>query len=443
LFVSDATQQLSALGRVIDLLEEAGISYWLLGGWAVDFYAGSVTRAHDDLDLAVWLVDLPRIAELLHDDGWRHAPLDDEDGGTGYERGAVRLELTYLVRDGDGRVFTPLRDGRAAWPEEALGNDVGELRGVRSRLIARAALRRGKSSPRDDPEDAVKDRADFLQLSDVTGGGREPGWLEDSYDAYPRVEKEFQAALDESLNPRGPGMLYGLVEEMRLPPRSFVVDVGCGEGKHSLELAKRFDFTVTGIDPVARQIELAKARAALDPVVGRRVRFELGRAEALPIADETVDLIWCRDVLVHVADLDKAYAEFHRVARANGRLLVYQMFAGDRLEPREAEWLWKTTGVVPASLARARTDAAISAAGLRVDGCIDLSTEWGEWNEEQSGKGGRRLLYTSRLLRDPERYIAQFGQTAYEFMLGDCLWHVYGMIGKLNRRVYLLSRPED
>jgi hypothetical protein len=24
-------------------------------------------------------------------------------------------------------------------------------------------------------------------------------------------------------------------------------------------------------------------------------------------------------------------------------------------------------------------------------------------------------------------------------MLGDCLWHVYAMIGKLSRRVYLLT----
>lgn len=24
-------------------------------------------------------------------------------------------------------------------------------------------------------------------------------------------------------------------------------------------------------------------------------------------------------------------------------------------------------------------------------------------------------------------------------MLGDCLWHVYAMIGKLSRRVYLLA----
>jgi hypothetical protein len=159
------SQQLSALARVSNLLAEADIDYWLIGGWAVDFYAGSVTRAHDDLDLAVWLVDLPRIAELLQGDGWRHAPLNDEDGGTGYERGAVRLELTYLVRDGDGLVFTPLRHGRAEWSAEALANDVGELRGVRSRLVGLAPLMRGKSSPRDDPEEAAKDRADFEQLS--------------------------------------------------------------------------------------------------------------------------------------------------------------------------------------------------------------------------------------------------------------------------------------
>jgi hypothetical protein len=159
------TQQLSALARVAGLLEEAGVAHWLFGGWAVDFYVGSVTRAHDDLDLAVWLTDLPQIAQLLEDDGWRHAPLDDEDGGTGYERGAVRLELTYLVRDGDGSVFTPLRHGRAQWSEDALANDVGELRGVRARLVGLVPLRHGKSTPRDDPEEAAKDRADFRQLS--------------------------------------------------------------------------------------------------------------------------------------------------------------------------------------------------------------------------------------------------------------------------------------
>ncbi len=58
----------------------------------------------------------------------------------------------------------------------------------------------------------------------------------------------------------------------------------------------------------------------------------------------------------------------------------------DRLEPREAEWLWKTMGVVTTSAAQGRTDAAIAAAGLQVDECIDVATEWGEWAEEQAGE---------------------------------------------------------
>jgi hypothetical protein len=158
-------QQLAALARVSDRLEEAGIAYWLFGGWAVDFYVGSVTREHHDLDLAVWLEDLPRIAELLREDGWRHAPLADEDGGTGYEREAVRLELTYLVREREGRIFTPFHHGPGVWPEEAFASAVGELRGVRSRLVSLTSLMQGKSSPRDDPEEAAKDRADFSRLS--------------------------------------------------------------------------------------------------------------------------------------------------------------------------------------------------------------------------------------------------------------------------------------
>ena len=163
-----ASQQLSALAEVGDLLEQAGIAYWLFGGWAVDFYVGSVTRAHGDVDLVVWLVDAARIAEILQSHGWQHAPFEDEDGGTGYERGGVRLELTFLVRGSDGLDSIPLRSGLVVWPgENALADDVGELRGVRARLMGFAALINGKSAPREESEDAAKDRADFTRLSQI------------------------------------------------------------------------------------------------------------------------------------------------------------------------------------------------------------------------------------------------------------------------------------
>ena len=83
----------------------------------------------------------------------------------------------------------------------------------------------------------------------------------------------------------------------------------------------------------------------------------------------------------------------------------------------------------------------MAAAGLRIDERVVLGSEWGEFAEERSGGATRRLLHTARMLRARDRYVERFGQAAYEIMLSDCLWHVYRMLGKLQGRVYLLSKP--
>ena len=263
------------------------------------------------------------------------------------------------------------------------------------------------------------------------------------YDTYPRVEEEFQSALDVSLNPRGPEMLYDLVRDLRLPQGASVIDLGCGEGKHTLELAARFGCHILGVDPVERHIELAnkalEERAAYQPELQGRIRFELGTAETIPAENASADLVWCRDVLVHVAALDQAYASCRRVLRDGGHMLVYQMFGTGRLEPSEAAWLWDTMGVAPESARPERAEAAIAQAGFRVEQCIELGPEWGEWSEERADHGTRQLLHAARLLRSPERYTVQFGQEAYDIKLGDCLWPIYRMIGKLGPRIYLLS----
>jgi len=127
---------------------------------------------------------------------------------------------------------------------------------------------------------------------------------------------------------------------------------------------------------VRRHIDVATAAAAHGE--GRRPAFTSGSAEQIPVPSASADLVWCSDVLVHVADLAGAYGEFRRILRPGGRALVYQIFATALLEPHEAAWLFGTMGVWPASAEPGQTEAAIATARLRIDERIDIGCEWGE-----------------------------------------------------------------
>lgn len=78
-----------------------------------------------------------------------------------------------------------------------------------------------------------------------------------------------------------------LVGLARLVPGDCVLDVGCGPGRHSLELAAR-GFGVTGVDISETFIELARAEAARRSLGG--VRFELADARELGY-DAEFDLV--------------------------------------------------------------------------------------------------------------------------------------------------------
>ena len=261
------------------------------------------------------------------------------------------------------------------------------------------------------------------------------------YDRYPRIEEAFGARLDESLAPRDPSMLLQVVRELDLRPDSRVVDVGCGEGGHAFRLATHFGFRVLGIDPVQRHLDLAReARRSEATEIASRVSFERGSATRIPVPDSTVDLVWCRDVMEHVEDPAEAMLEFSRVLRPGAYVVSYTTVAGDLLAPEEADQLFDVMGVVPASADPHVLDDAIAASGLEVVETIDLVGEWGEWAEEHDGQAGRSLLRLARLLREPERYRAEFGEAAYDVMVGDCRWHVFQMLGKLAGRIDVLRR---
>lgn len=262
--------------------------------------------------------------------------------------------------------------------------------------------------------------------------------MEDSYDDFPRVEEAFGALLDQSLDPRGPSSLWGLVEGLGIAAGSLVVDVGCGEGDDALTLHQRLGVDVLGVDPVQRHVDLGSA-AARDAGVGDHVTFQLGTAEQIPVEDNRVDFVWCKEVLMY-ADVDHAFTEFRRVLRPGGRGLVYQVFTGDEMNDAEADAFWGGQGLAR-SVRAVDLERALRAAPLTVLNRVDFGSEWGEYGQEHSGAGGRRLVHVARLRREPQRYIDAFGPKNYRIMLDDCLWHVYRMIGKLHGAAFIFERP--
>ncbi len=166
-----AARQLQTIVWLHQHFLERDIDYWLFGGWAVDFYAGRVTRAHDDVDVAVWQADLDRIRVLLEAQGWVHAPDLGEDGYIGYERRGIRLELAFLVCDDAGTLYTPLAQGRGDWPSGSFGDAQAQVEGVSARVVGLASLIEDKAGPRDDAAVRAKDRADVAVLTSLPTSG--------------------------------------------------------------------------------------------------------------------------------------------------------------------------------------------------------------------------------------------------------------------------------
>ena len=98
-------------------------------------------------------------------------------------------------------------------------------------------------------------------------------------------------------------------------------------------------------------------------------------------------------------------------------------------------------GIHASSVDPQHFEAAIAASGLAIAQRIELHGEWREYAEEDgTGLTSRQLLHVSRLLRNRPVFEERFGTDAYEAMLTGNLWGVYQMIGKLNPRIFVLTR---
>lgn len=100
-------------------------------------------------------------------------------------------------------------------------------------------------------------------------------------------------------------------------PNLTLLDVGSGSGTISVSFAKLIpDGHVTGID-INPKI-LPRARAVAEKAGVTNIEFQEGSVYKLPFADETFDVTFCHQVLVHIGTPWDALREMLRVTKRGG-----------------------------------------------------------------------------------------------------------------------------
>ncbi|WP_111721526.1 class I SAM-dependent methyltransferase [Homoserinimonas sp. OAct 916] len=126
-----------------------------------------------------------------------------------------------------------------------------------------------------------------------------------------------------------------------LVPGLHVLDIGCGPGTITVDLAQRvFPGHVTGVD--AAEIVLEKARAHARDAGVDNVDFVVGDTYALDAEDDTYDLVHIHQMLHHLSDPVEALGEARRVAKPAGLVAAREVdYAGAiwyPLLPGLAKW---------------------------------------------------------------------------------------------------------
>ncbi|WP_371784590.1 class I SAM-dependent methyltransferase [Streptosporangium subroseum] len=127
-----------------------------------------------------------------------------------------------------------------------------------------------------------------------------------------------------------------------LRPGTSLLDVGCGPGTITVDLAERIaPGMVTAVEVTAEALALARAEAERR---GRStIEFFVADVHALEFPDDTFDVVHAHQVLQHVGDPVQALREMRRVCKPGGIVAVrdsdYAAFTWFPEQPELDEWL--------------------------------------------------------------------------------------------------------
>jgi len=116
-------------------------------------------------------------------------------------------------------------------------------------------------------------------------------------------------------------MLTVQLERLNLRPGDWVLDLGCGEGRHVHGVHVLGGVNIVGLDLDLPSLNKAREGLAMLPASSGATQFLTGDAYRLPFGNQTFDAVICSEVLEHLETYDLALAEINRVLKPAGQFV--------------------------------------------------------------------------------------------------------------------------
>jgi ubiquinone/menaquinone biosynthesis C-methylase UbiE len=107
-------------------------------------------------------------------------------------------------------------------------------------------------------------------------------------------------------------------ELVELKPDDTVVDVGCGPGA-AVRYAAKQGAQATGVDPAGMMLRTARLLTHTS-----KVKYVEGKAESLPLPDESATVAWSIACVHHWHNVDEGLHEIKRVLKPGGRFVAIE-----------------------------------------------------------------------------------------------------------------------
>ena len=165
-----------------------------------------------------------------------------------------------------------------------------------------------------------------------------------------------------------------LAKEVALAPQQTVLDVGCGMGGSTIDLARRYNCATTGVtlSPVQRTWATLSARRQ---GVSGRTRFLRGDAETIRFPAAAFDVVWNVECSEHLFDKPAFFRRAAGWLRPGGRIALCAWLAGDAADAEREAMLVCEHFLCPSLGTADDYREWMTAAGLTVRTFADLTAQ--------------------------------------------------------------------